>query len=70
MVGLLMRPLSESRGLMYSVIIPTLGPVITIGTLVSDTNGGHNMVTDFQIELMLAIGLVVWGYIVFIRLQD
>ena len=64
-----MRPLSVSNALIPSGIIPTHGLVITIGTLVSDTNGGHNMVTDFQIELMLAVGLVVWGYLVFVRLQ-
>ena len=34
-----MRLLSVSKGLTYSEIIPTLGPVITIGTLALDTNG-------------------------------
>ena len=28
------------------------------------------MITDFQIELMLAVGLVVWGYLVFVRLSQ
>ena len=65
-----MKHLSVLSGLTSSAITRTLGLVITIGTLVSDTNGGHNMVTDFQIELMLAVGLVVWGYLVFVRLQD
>ena len=34
------------------------------------TNVGiANMITDFQIELMLATGLLVWGYIVFVKLS-
>ena len=28
------------------------------------------MITDFQIELMLATGLLVWGYIVFVKLSQ
>ena len=28
------------------------------------------MITDFQIELMLATGLIVWGYIVFVKLSQ
>jgi hypothetical protein len=40
-----------------------------VAVLVATNVGVANMITDFQIELMLATGLIVWGYIVFVKLS-
>ena len=43
--------------------------VSVIDVIQTDQETGANMITDFQIELMLATGLIVWGYIVFVKLS-